>query len=218
MQITEQKNTYNVVVLGGMNPRIHHPAWYRTVGLLSEAETEAALKAPQTFAALPVAQVQTPEMVIFCQEERWEIRTSNENMCDRIINITIKLFDDILPHTPVSAAGYNFFLWKETTRDANAYLATALTNAHLGLKGDDAISGEATVRRSTADHSSQVTIKPSPENRSRVLVHHNFEYRFLKEGPFKLAETFERRYGVDKKEAEEQTAMIIEAINRSTQD
>lgn len=214
----EQKDTYNIVLLGGMNPRIHHPSWYRFVGLFDDEEVDQAVKAPNTFVVLPMAQIETPKFTIVCQDDKWEIKTLVPDQVQRLQDITSRLFDDILPHTPLMAAGFNFFLFRVTAREVGSYLASSLANTPLGLKRDNLSSGEVTLRRVFDDHTSQVSIKPAPEDAKTVLVHHNFEYKFMKEGPFKLGDVIARRYGVDRSEAEEQTELIVSSINRSTQD
>lgn len=213
--MTEQKDTYAIVLLGGMNPRIHHPSWYRFVNLFDEEEADLAIKTPSTFITPILSQIETPKVTIICQDNRWEIRTFDPNQVQRIQDITSKLFDEILPHTPIMAGGFNFTYRKATkATDVAGYLASVIVNAPLGLKADHAMSGELTLRRSFDEYTVVVNVRPAPDDKQAVLCFHNFEYQFQHEGPFKLGAVIAQRYGLDKSESEEQATLIVEAIDR----
>jgi|SRR5208282_2476880 len=215
--MSDQTDTYAIVVVGGMNPLIHHPSWYRAVELLNDEEVEQATRTPFLIVTRPLSQFQTPKLTIACQDNRWEIRTSDPDQVQRIQDITSRVFDEILPHTPVMAAGFNFNYRRATTaKDVAGYLASVLINAYLGLKGDHATSGEVTLRRSFDEHTALANVQPAPDDKGAVLIAHNFEYQFKHEGSFNLGDVIRQRYGLDRSESEEQTAVIVEAINRST--
>src|SRR5208282_3573092 len=163
----EQMDTYAIVLIGGMNPRIHHPSWYRLVGLFDEEEAEAALKTAHTLITPPLSQIQTPKLTIVCQDDRWEIRTSDPDQVERIQEITYRLFDDILPHTPVQAAGLNFNFVKDTnSSDVAGYLASVLVNAPLGLTTANAVAAEFVLRRSFDDHTVLTAVRPIAERKA----------------------------------------------------
>ena len=103
--------SFSVVVTGAMNPSIHHPVWYRHVGLLSEQEEREAIEGKQALLIplpAPMAQFETGLFQVSCQQNRWQILTANHAATDRIVSIAETLFDEILPHTPVTQFGYNF--------------------------------------------------------------------------------------------------------------
>jgi hypothetical protein len=217
--MSDQNDTYTIVLIGGMNPRIHHPSWYRLVNLFDEEEADQGTKAPGTFITPLVSQIQVPKLTIVCQDNRWEIRTSDPGQVQRIQDMTSRLFDEILPHTPVMAAGFNFNYRKATTApDVGAYLASVLSNAPLGLKAANAMSGEFNLRRTIDDHTAFVNIQPALDDKQAILISHNFEYPFKNEGFFKLGDVIAKRYGLDRSESEEQADLIVQAINRSTRD
>ncbi len=211
-----EKDLYFIVILGGMNPRIHHPYWYRSVGLLDTEETEQALKTPNTLITPPLAQIHTPNLTIVCQEDRWEIRTTELGQIQKLQEITSKLFDEILPHTPVLAAGFNFHLRRATeSQDVGRILAATLYKAPLDLKPDHATGGEAVLRRTHDDHTASVNVQMAPNDKRYVYCLYNFEYRFEgTSGHFSLGDVVTRRFAVDRGEAEEQTNLIVAAINR----
>ena len=43
--MVSNKDFYNVVVIGAMNPRLHTPGWYRLVGLIDDVEMKEANEA-----------------------------------------------------------------------------------------------------------------------------------------------------------------------------
>lgn len=213
----EDKDTYAIVVLGGMNPRIHHPSWYRLVGIFDETEAELATQSPLMVITPPMSLIKTPTLTISCQDQRWEITTSEALEVPRIQEITSKLFDHILMHTPVSAMGFNFNYRRATiASDVAAYLASVLSSTPLGLKAANATSGELVLRRSFDDHTALVNIQPASDDKKTVLTLYNFEYQFKHEGFFKLGDVIAKRYGIDKGDSEEQTNLIVEAINHSS--
>src|SRR6266516_4152417 len=80
---------YSIVVAGSMNPRIHHPSWYRLVGIISESEAEVALNDEETFCVPPGAHFKLPSgCEIGCQLDRWSIQTDREDQTEKILEIT----------------------------------------------------------------------------------------------------------------------------------
>jgi hypothetical protein len=75
-----------------------------------------------------------------------------------------------------------------------------------------------TLRRRFDDHTSLVNVQSVADNPRAVQIAYNFEYQIQGEGFFKLADVFKRRYGDDRSQAEEQNALIVEAINRLSKD
>jgi hypothetical protein len=214
-----ENNTYAVVVLGGMNPRIHHPSWYRLVGLFDEKEAELATQSPMMVITPPMSVIKTPMLTISCQEMRWEITTSEPSEVERIQEITTRLFDEILVHTPVSTIGFNFNYRRATIApDVAACLASVLARVPLGLKAEHATSGELTLRQTFDDHTALVNVQPASDDKQVILSFYNFEYYFKHEGFFKMGDIIAKRYGIDKAEAEEQTKLIVAAINHLSRD
>lgn len=212
------KDTYNIVVLGGMNPRIHHPAWYHMVKLFDASEFETALASPDTVVMPPLAKICLPHLTIWCQEDRWQVSTHDRSQLPRLGVLTAKLFDEILPHTPVSALGYNFGFHRETRVVVSRYLASCIAAMPLGLESDKTSWGEISLRRGDQARTLITVVKPVAQHEKTALIHHNFEYRFENEGQFNLGDTIASRYQPDLKEAEERTSRIVAAINASAGD
>ena len=214
-----EKDTYAIVVLGGMNPRIHHPSWYRLVGLFDEKEAELATESPLMIITPPMSLIKTQTLTISCQEMRWDITTSEASDLTRMQKLTARLFDEILVHTPVSTIGFNFNYRRATIApDVAGCLASALTHSPLGLNAGHATSGELILRRSFDDHTALVNVQPALDDKQAVLTLYNFEYQFKHEGFFKLGDVIAKRYGIDKGESEEQSKLIVGAINHLSRD
>ncbi|SRR5260221_4496034 len=96
----------SIVVVGGMNPRIHHPLWYKMQNLISEAECAAAIAGPLVLAP-DYAQFQFGEIRISCNLGRWDIRTTELANRGRILDISKTMFDTALPQTPVGLFAFN---------------------------------------------------------------------------------------------------------------
>src|SRR4051794_7203893 len=85
MPMTPEPKTelYAIVVLGQMNPAIHHPAWYHRVNLIDDSEFKEATfdgKAegqPQTLISVPTVKVGA--FAVTCYNNRWDIRTTSRN-------------------------------------------------------------------------------------------------------------------------------------------
>jgi len=210
----------NLVVLGHMNPMIHHPMWYRHFDLLSMEETDEAMQSPNTYAVPPISQIEIGAFKIVCQQDRWEIQTTEPKNLGRIRRITEQVFDDLLPHTPVSRVGVNFHYDRPTgVPDVGRYLASRLAGASLGIAPGDTTAAEITLRRTYRGHTSLVSIKPSSTG-SNVAVVVNFDYPLV--GPeqkelkvIKFADMFRGAIERNKIEAEREVDSIVQAADAS---
>src|SRR5439155_2419718 len=97
---------YSIVVAGSMNPSIHHPYWYRQNGLISQEELDAAISAEDTICLPPAAHFRISAIDLECILSRWELKTTDSQLLDRLLDIAAKVFG-ILEHTPVVAIGIN---------------------------------------------------------------------------------------------------------------
>src|ERR1700730_3850135 len=148
-------NGYAIVVAGNMNPSIHHPAWYKLIGALSDEELGSALTgstspAPaetpasqegEVFEVASGLTVTTPglaqftagKMRIACVGQSWTITTYEQALLSRICDVASSVFE-ALTHTPVSAYGINFnFHRKTNVGDTGARLAQIVDATPLAL-------------------------------------------------------------------------------------
>lgn len=213
----ELRDVYNIVVLGAMNPRIHHPMWYRLVGLITPEEADAAISLPGLLTTPHFSQFESNSFILVCQDDRWEIRTSDPGQLKRLHEIFVKVFDDILPHTPVSVVGFNFMFSRATrSNDVGSLLAKCILATPLGLNDSEVTGGEVVLRRVDNDRTALVSVKAVPEEPGALFVANNYEYRIKASEAFqnfKLADVLSGRYEIDRLDAAEQTASILEAVN-----
>src|SRR5687767_5676759 len=186
--------SFSLVVAGAMNPSIHHPMWYRIIGLLNEEEADQATQSKNTFCTPPISQVELKDFKIICQERRWEAQTRSESMIARLRALAWTVFDDILKHTPVSALGFNCGFVRETNcSDVGIVIAEAIASAHLGLSENDLSSGEIILRRKFGDGHTMTTALRVGSPPSMLAVDTNFHYGLEDAGPgfFTLKDKFE---------------------------
>src|SRR5712692_7798773 len=114
-------DTYSIVVAGSMNPAIHHPAWYKAIGALSDEELQttgavvhvgsvppAQFSAGAAICTPAISQFTAGRIRIACiVGQTWTIVTTDQNLWARIRDVAISVFE-ALGHTPVSAYGLNF--------------------------------------------------------------------------------------------------------------
>jgi hypothetical protein len=106
MQAQINSSEYSVVVVGAMNPAIHHPQWYEAVGMLTAEEAQDAVRGGALVIVPQVAQFQAAGLQIQCTPARWQINTSDQQQRTRIIDIAAVTFQR-LGETPISAYGLN---------------------------------------------------------------------------------------------------------------
>ena len=217
--MAEESEFYGIVIIGKMNPRIHHPAWYLMFELIDEKEADVATSSKETFCTPPIAQIDAGAFNIICQENRWEVQTSTPSLLKRLQEIPAKVFDELLNHTPLSALGFNFNFAKTTKcENVEEYLAECVASTDLGLSNDSLHSGEIVLRR-LVDSQRHVVVKITGSSEHLVNVHNNYEYKFQQQEmkSFNLGETISTRYDDDYSNAVAQTASIVNAINKSNE-
>lgn len=180
---------YSIVVVGGMNPRLHSPFWYKHLGLISQSEFDEAINAPGTFSTPPLAQMQLAEFTVTCQLERWEIRTSMSRAADRIREITARVFDEHLPHTPVSDYEIHVSLRRNGLSSHVAKVLTRqLARIGFGIDLSDVVRSDFWFE-SIAPHSKRTTaISPDNEDANSVIISNR--YRFNLEGRSEVGDKF----------------------------
>lgn len=125
----------SIVVAGVMNPSIHHPAWYKLVGILTDADLSESdtnsektasigllavggditrsLPNNSTFSTPAFSQFTVGRIRIQCTQQTYNVLTYDPSDLDRICEIASAVFKT-LNHTPVSAYGFNFSFHRKT--------------------------------------------------------------------------------------------------------
>ena len=220
--MSSDKSIYSIVVLGTMNPRIHTPAWYRLVGLITEEEMQEANQNSEFLIHPMVAKWQLKDLAMLCQFERWEIQTDRESVLPRVQDIASQVFDRFLEQTQVHALGFNFNFERDIHgANAGRRLVSLLAIKNIGLKQDGIVSGEITLRRHVSGRTVNVNVRvpEGQEAGSRITVNNNYEYRFNSPTlqTLSLAETITPRFQVDLADAEQQTNQIVRSMVDSSE-
>lgn len=172
--MTPTSSFYSVVVLGGMNPRIHSPGWYRLVDLISDEEHAKAVES-SSFSIPPLARVQLPGLEIQCQENRWEALTHDPSQSDRLADIAGRIFDELLKHTAVAAYGFNFHFTYKVESDAGRILLKALKGTGLTSGVTDAVTGQFAIVRDRGVFTNRVEVQPSGDN--AIIIASNYHHQ-----------------------------------------
>src|SRR6266436_391884 len=97
---------FSIVALGSMNPRLHHPLWYRIIGAITEEEEALATASPNLVVIPPLARFEVAGITIACQENRWEISATQPALRTRIRDVAALVFKKLY-ETPIQTYGLN---------------------------------------------------------------------------------------------------------------
>jgi hypothetical protein len=200
---------FSIVVVGPMNPRLHHPYWYEQIGAITEAERVESLNGEVV--VLPMAgkfDVPSAGFGVTCQTDRWDIHTTVESAKNRLVEVASKVFEK-LHETPVMAVGLNTHLHRPTTiKSVRMKLAHILAKTGLGLPENDPITSHIIAKsKDPSGYKVHVEVAPSPVGESIVLVTFNSEYQPpTSEGYFDLGKLVRERI-----ESHSQRATVIAA-------
>jgi len=200
---TTPRELYSIVVVGQMNPAIHHPAWYRSVNLLNDSERDAALAAPGLLSSSQLSQFVAPDFTVNCAPNRWEIQAFRHDSLERILATAAAVFE-ALSHTPVNAFGFNFNVNKEVNVDGvGTTLGDALARLPIGIDRIDGIKGEISLQWQGKDHKNTLVVGQSPLGNNFVLIRFNTHHDIVGEkGYFDLTPMLRAEFGPAYKQAQ----------------
>jgi len=210
---------YSIVIVGSMNPAIHHPRWYLAAGLLSEAEVAAAESqgksssadaegdiGPSTlFCSENFSQFTTGVFRIVCLQQNWTIMTKDRAAFDRARDICSGVFQT-LPHTPVSAYGFNFAFHKETgSENVGGRLAIIAEKLPLGMVSERGANDFASFHYHSRRNGNEmvIAVEPSIRGSAKLFVGVNTTHQIKVEGLFDLGPMLLQSFAKDRREAEE---------------
>jgi hypothetical protein len=206
---------YSVVIIGGMNPLIHHPSWYEHLGILTREETEAALQDAQTLTSPPAAQIVLAGLRIACVQGRWDVSATTPEGRGRILDIAARTFDT-LEHTPVAAFGLNFNFKRRTHHpDSGSVLARLLEQLPIGLDSGRGKTGALTWKAATGPtNETSIEISGVPGAPSLVSIANNFHHAIEATGRFALGPLLREAWSSDEPSARSSTERVVAALNR----
>jgi len=225
-------NLYSIVVAGNMNPAIHHPRWYKDVGILDEKEVKEAEEPPPARSDTPdavditggplvvstyAAQFTTRAIRIVCAPQSWSVLTEDENKLDKCLSVASQIFQK-LDSTPVSAYGFNFNHHRQTNMPSvSHHLAELARSQPLGLTDLFGLPKSARIFYSASidGRESNTTIEPSFKDPSKVFIGMNFNHPVQQtQGFFDLDLMLKRDYPRAHDLSGRFLESILEALNR----
>jgi hypothetical protein len=215
-QIVQSDQLISIVVVGAMNPRIHHPIWYRQIEAISDAELTESLAQPAAATLLiapMMSRFETGGIKVQCFEDRWEIQVLASSGMQRIFDMTGKVFTKLF-ETPVNRFGFNFHFHRETAvASVKERLADLATGLRLGFSEGGARASSIQFGNFYDLYSVNVAVAASPLGQNRVFVAHNMEYTILPEGYFDLVQKMTPHYDEDYQRAVRGTDAVVNGLN-----
>lgn len=111
----KQSESLTIVLKGNFNPALHHPSWYYTIGQFAKDEVAAALQAKDLRVTPTLSRFRAGPFSIDCTPTRWRVRTDNPAARGRILQITTKAFENLLPETQLEEVGFRFVFLLEVS-------------------------------------------------------------------------------------------------------
>lgn len=209
---------YSIVIVGAMNPRIHHPWWYKHIGILDDESEKSALESKELIVTPPVAQFPANNWTMVCQQERWEIRALSADTLDLILDAAMRVFR-ALEHTPINAFGFNFNFHRETRlSDVGQCLAERIVHLNIGLVPEGTPSATLSLRNSSSSGTWNTNLSGSAHGPNAVYVGNNIHYKISDIQPedtsFDLGAMLKERFRPDCEQATRVTDCVVEALNR----
>jgi hypothetical protein len=224
-------NLYSIVVVGNMNPAIHHPRWYKDIGILDEKEVTEAEERPSTgsdnlndtsgargnlVVSQFATQFTTRSLRIVCNAQSWSVLTVDEGKLEKCLNLASAVFKE-LDSTPVSAYGFNFNHHRQTRiTSVGEYLAELTRSLTLGFAAVDGQPKTANISYSASldGEDSNVTIAPSIKDSSMVFVAMNFNHPIVQgTGFFELDRMLTQDFPHDRERADRYLQAILAPLN-----
>jgi len=225
----EPVDIWQIVVVGNIDFRQHHPYWYKYIGCLTDAELVVANK---SLTALPNILGQNPPggLVQFdagaysltVVSDKWMIQTTIESNVGRIVDVVSVVFDKRLDDTGVNAYGINK-IWcaKLAGITAKQLLANKLSATDLALPKGNA-EANLVYNRHFEDSSTAIHLSPSVFGDGYLLVMYNRHHPIEKQPEgfhrFDLGKLVKENADSDWKSAADYAAELNDCIAREKRD
>jgi hypothetical protein len=214
-QETTRESTSSIVVLGHLNPAIHHPAWYRMAQLLSDDEVALAMKRPM-FITPDMSQFESGAIRIACLRDRWEIVSTDIGDRPRLASIAADVFDGKLKETPIALLAFNNdFRCRLNVESVQRLLASCGEGA-FGLTRFGPTSLSVGVSIKSADGGEiRIRIEPALNASDKVFVGVNSNHPVVLSGPgyFELKGLLDAHFDADFYSAQGYLNAVLSALS-----
>lgn len=174
------RETYSVLVAGSMNPMIHHPQWYRSIGAIDEEELESALRG-DFVATTPFAsrfQFGSPPFTVMCQPNQWAIQANFIESWTRMVRVAAQVFAK--GNSPAMAAyGLVCARHVDTDVDVKAILAESVAELAIGLPTSEDANTNMTVAYAAKGHTVNASIQNSVIGEKTMYLSYHYDYPSL---------------------------------------
>lgn len=166
-------HSQSIVVLGAMNPAIHHPAWYHLMSIISQAEFDESLH-KQVIVSPPTAQFTSKGFSVACLPDRWQV-SCEEADAERIVALAKATFDKLY-HTPVTAYGVNHDFHTETAMQIAPALMKIVRRTALPFPPDETGTAEITYAAEGNGCRFTTVISASPRGAQYLSIRNNAHF------------------------------------------
>lgn len=104
MSDATERLSASIVLVGKFNPAIFHPAWIARTGLVSDAELE---EAQLSVSHSEISIFKVGGYAFDVRQDRFAVQVESEPLI-RALDATMLIFEEALPHTPVTQIGINY--------------------------------------------------------------------------------------------------------------
>jgi hypothetical protein len=131
-----------------------------------------------------LAQFSTSVFTVICHPGRWQIQTNNENHFDRVEGCAGRLFDELLPHTPVSGFGSNYlFSYKLGIENARERMARLVMKTGIPIPSQSPVSGVVKFSDKRSDYTLNIEISPNAKFGDTIAIAFNADFVIPTEKP-----------------------------------
>lgn len=168
-----KRELVNVVVVGDMNPAIHHPNWYAREGIISNESAAEALKSEYVFVQ-PVSQFRAAGIRVTCQPARWEVSAERWDLFPECLRLAEQTWTR-LAHTPFRGCGLNVDADYGSSPDLARWLAHELTRTALILPANG-IAAQVVYTTAWSGGTLSIAVKAPAERPEQVTVGVNVHF------------------------------------------
>lgn len=205
---------HTIAVGGFMNPAIHHPLWYKTIGAIDDAEYQATISTPFNTTTQLVSQLRfaNSKLAIQCQQNEWTIQGLEDASWPKMVAVASLVFEK-LNETPVSS--YAFVTQKHldtTISDVGAALAGKVYGMNLALPIGDEPHSSVELRVKIEDYQARMILQPSTLGVNKLFVFYQHLYQAPTGGYFDLGKLITVRVGGFREAEEAHSDRAISAL------
>lgn len=170
----DKLDSASLVIVGAMNPPIHHPSWYKNAGLISPDVEAIAIQ--QAVVTPQIAQFKTSDFKLTCVPDRWIIEATNLESIEWVVLLGIRAFDDKLHETPINALGLNLAFHRKVGGLAKESLARKVEATRIVRQDIGICSASIQFEVLESGKTVKVRVEPSGHKEDCVLVSFNFHH------------------------------------------